>query len=367
MKLKLNLSVVMSCLAVAAATCGSPAVSQAQKRTLNSRNVYRGHLSTNSSAKAKAGGSFVSRGYKQRVEKMFGPSKRMRLQTYSTASGGDPSGEMLIVDGKNKGFFWDRQEEEIVVVMFVNAEDPTGVFVENLRPNDVVSVREMAGIASFSDNKDEKEALSGFIGLLATGASVAKPELKDALNKAQKEAEKLFGLIPNTGKKRTADGREAGKSSYARQEGGVIVCLPGSGGTFESGPRGKWGLTGSDRWIKEGKGARTDNRIPKHVKQAYFPIQGKYLHNSRKVTASGALIIAPWDYKFEDNKGFYRLHVHIKRGEPVDPDDIVVTSTTSGGSGKANRPRSPRPDVVDKRTPRRPSTTRPNVFDKRTP
>lgn len=309
-------------------------------------------------ASAKGSGSFVSRSYKKQVEAMYGPAKRTRFKAFSTADIG-VAGEMIVVDGdKNKGFFWDRKEDEIVVVMFINAADPLGVFVENLRPTDVISVREMAGMAAFSDYKAEKDAASGFIGLVADGVSAAKPELAPALKNAQKNAEKLFGLIPNKGKRRAADGRMRGKSSYARQEGGILVCLPGSGGTFESGGRGHWGLTDSPRWIKEGKGPRTDNRIPKHVIHAFFPIQPSNLfsadqsarHNTRKAGGTGALIVAPWDYKFEDNEGFYRVHVHIKRGEQIDPGKVVVLSKTPTGTAKLNRKNTRRPKVRDKRS-----------------
>src|SRR5262249_58138983 len=52
--------------------------------------------------------------------------------------------------GFGKGFVWDRADNEILLVMFINAADPLGISIEGMEAGDQVQVLSASGIASFS-------------------------------------------------------------------------------------------------------------------------------------------------------------------------------------------------------------------------
>jgi hypothetical protein len=49
-------------------------------------------------------------------------------------------------------------------------------------------------------------------------------------------------------------------------------------------------------------------------------LQGGGSTNRRVAGGDGAFLIAPWDYQFSDNFGFYRLEALVKRGTGKPPD-----------------------------------------------
>jgi hypothetical protein len=88
----------------------------------------------------------------------------------------------------------------------------------------------------------------------------------------------------------------------AREEGGIIVCLPQANAALYSGESEKL-------WVKK-PGPRTPDKYPPHVVgQGYFP--RLEADTEGVVTAPGEAIFLAWDWKFTDNVGFYRLNVHI--------------------------------------------------------
>jgi hypothetical protein len=90
----------------------------------------------------------------------------------------------------------------------------------------------------------------------------------------------------------------------ARQEGGVLVCLPAAHGVYSSGQDEKY-------WIKK-PGNRIDANRPDHVKNGGFLLRrGMGPYPSRE---AGDLSLVAWDHIFDDNVGFHELHVIMKRG-----------------------------------------------------
>ena len=91
----------------------------------------------------------------------------------------------------------------------------------------------------------------------------------------------------------------------------MIVSLPQPGVTTQIYYSGN--DDHQDRWIKK-PGTRDAAHLPNHVRQggAFFLLSGS--SNKRSVSADGNIIIAPWDHAFDDNFGFYRLDIVLKRG-----------------------------------------------------
>ena len=52
---------------------------------------------------------------------------------------------------------------------------------------------------------------------------------------------------------------------------------------------------------------------------AFFPRQGFGEHNTRTVRQSGPMYVLAWDWKFEDNAGFYKVFVKLTKGNGKPP------------------------------------------------
>ncbi len=224
--------------------------------------------------------------------------------------------------GFGKVFQWDRKDDKILLALFINAADDLGVSVAGLERGDVVQVSSASGIASFSEDKGNPTA-SSIVGLIATGAKAAaglsgNGEFVPLLNAAEAYAKDRFKATNAKTKRRDAFGVDPGSGHKARQEGGIIVCLPEAGGTLYSGES-------ESRWIKP-DGTRTDNHLPAHFPPgaAFFPMQGVPTYNTRTVYTNGELYVLPWDWKHDDNAGYYKVFVKLTKGTgPVDPGPIL--------------------------------------------
>ena len=138
--------------------------------------------------------------------------------------------------------------------------------------------------------------------VITAGETFAKDQFKATGSK--RELRDAFGAIPNSGGK-------------ARQEGGLLVCLPEAGGTFYSGDNDT-----KSRWV-QGTGDRTDDKIPAHIFGSFFPRQGFNDHNTRICQQSGVMYVVPWDWSFDDNAGYYKVYLKLKKGNGPPPPPII--------------------------------------------
>ncbi len=174
--------------------------------------------------------------------------------------------------GFGKTFIWDRADDQILLVMFINAADDMGVSVLGLQPNDVIQVTSAAGIASFSEDKGNPLA-SSIVGLIGVGAKAALgltglPEVVPIVDAAEKIAQEQFKATNAKTKRRNAFGVDPGSGHKAKQEGGLVISFPEAGEPYYSGNSDH-----KERWIKP-DGTRTDDHRPNHVVFGFFPIAG---------------------------------------------------------------------------------------------
>jgi hypothetical protein len=220
-------------------------------------------------------------------------------------------------EGFGQRFLWDRKDDEILLAIFVNAADNLGVSIENIRRSDIVSVTSASGIASFDEDTGNPLA-SSIVGLLAVGAKAGLgiagvPGVIPVINEVEQFAKERFKATNAKTKRRDAFGVDPGSGHKAKEEGGIIVTLPQASGPFYSGDDEH-----KKRWIKP-DGTRTDENLPEHIflGSAFFPRRRATRHNRRTVTSNGEIYVLAWDWKFEDNAGFYKVLVHIKKGPPL--------------------------------------------------
>jgi hypothetical protein len=216
-------------------------------------------------------------------------------------------------DGFGKQILWDANDPELALVIFLNAADPYGVMISGAKRTDSIEFIKSSGFASFSTDT-ENEGIPALIGIVAVGANLGAtafgaPEAAPLINAAAAFAKDRFKEKQVKTMRRDAFGEDPGTGHKARAEGGVIISMPEAQQIFYSG-----NADHKDRWIKA-PGTRDNAHRPDHVRNAYFLDNRSSNSNRRKSLAAGDFIISAWDHEFEDNVGFYRLHVLVKRGD----------------------------------------------------
>jgi len=216
--------------------------------------------------------------------------------------------------GFSPSFEFKPEMEKAALVAFLSAADLFGLLISGMTKFDTIEFVSAAGIASFSEDI-ENEGIASFIGVVATGASVVAssfgaPEVVPIIKSAEQFAKERFKEEKVKTKRRDAFGVDPSTQHKARQEGGVVVSMP-TGiimQTFYSGDDS----VESTRWIKK-PGDRTSKNLPDHMKgQGVFFLQpGK--QNKEMCRHDGSILIYPWDHKFEDNFGFYRLQIILEK------------------------------------------------------
>jgi hypothetical protein len=215
-------------------------------------------------------------------------------------------------DGFGKYIIWDPADSALALVVFLSAADFLGVMISGVRRTDTIEFVSATGLASFSEDT-KNEGAGAFIGLIAAGASATAtafgaPAAIPIIEAGAKFAKTQFKEEKVKTKRRDAFGVDPGSGHKARQEGGVIVSLPEARTSFYSGKS-------ESRWIKE-PGTRDAAHLPDHVRGAFFLLPGGGT-NRHIADADGDIFINAWDHIFEDNFGYYRLNVLLKRGKGV--------------------------------------------------
>lgn len=230
------------------------------------------------------------------------------IKADATTVGNPPTGFGL-------GFVWDRADNEALLVIFLNAADSLGVSIEGVQAGDQVQFLGASGVASFSEDKGDPLA-SSIVALIAAGAKVAAdeenaPEVKPLIDAAEQFAKDQFKATNAKNKRRDAFGVDPASGLKAREEGGVLICMPEAGGTFYSGDSDH-----KSRWI-QGDGVRSDDHLPSHVAGGFFPLQGRLDHNTRTAEQTAPMFVLPWDWNFDDNAGFYKVFLKLIKGNPT--------------------------------------------------
>jgi hypothetical protein len=220
--------------------------------------------------------------------------------------------------GFGKFVHWDEDDVALALVVFLNAADPLGVGIFGVTQGDTIEPIGSTGIASFSEDI-ENEGISSFIGIVAAGAKAGAaaygaPEAAPLIDAGAKFAQDRFKEKLVKTMRRDAFGVDPGTGVKARCEGGVLVCMPSARGAYYS---------GDGRCIKA-PGDRIDANRPAHLgRNAFFLRRGMGKTMSRE---GGDMYILAWDHIFEDNFGFYRLHLLLKRGALPPPPPPVEYS-----------------------------------------
>lgn len=248
---------------------------------------------------------------KKLVEGKFGKSVQKKVIAKSGAascSTFDQVGDQP--EGFGYNFNWCGNDEATLVA-YINAADQLGISITGVKAGDYVSISSASGIASFSEDKGNPTA-SSIVGFVGTVGKLIAPEFAPVIAAGEKFAQNQFKPTNAKTKRRDAFGVDPGSGHKAREEGGIVVCMPSQGGAVYSGNEDH-----EERWIKANE-TRFDQYRPAHALYSFFLVQGDS-YNTRQSIADGEIQILPWDWKFEDNAGYYKVFIHLKRGTLASP------------------------------------------------
>lgn len=235
-------------------------------------------------------------------------------------------------EGFGQGFVWGREDNQALLAVYLSAADVLGVSIEGLQAGDRIVVTAATGLASFAEDDGSLER--GLIGLIASGASVGAgiaghPEALPFIKAAEEFAKDQFRPEDIRTKVRDPYGVDPANGLFARQEGGVLVCLPEAGGTYYSGDsESRWiqASGGGSFWDFEanpGQGVRVPENYPDHVRRAFFLRREEVMALTPHTTRvdGGQAFLITWDFDFADNAGYYKLYVRLEKGQ-LDLGDV---------------------------------------------
>lgn len=254
--------------------------------------------------------------YKQLVAKKFGKMQRAnaKIRNGSGATNLCSSFDAPTGYPENFGqtFNWCKEDKELFLVAFVNAADEYGISIDGVNEGASISVSSAAGTAYFSKDKGNP-TISSIIGVAATVGEIVSPQLSPWINAAENFAKQQFKGTNEGTKRRDAFGLDPRTGLYARQEGGIIICLPEQGGAVLSGEKEWMQIKSHDTLMTNAIVKRYDQDCPASALGSFFLVNGDRNHNTRIAKQSGQIYILTWDWKHDDNAGFYKIFIHLKR------------------------------------------------------
>lgn len=158
--------------------------------------------------------------------------------------------------------------------------------------------------------------------MVATVGSAVAPELAPVLAAGEKFASEQFKAT-NAGKKRRDPFGSDEGGTFARQEGGIVISMPEQGGGVISGhddAKNRW-IKGNDTLLTKSNLPRKDEFRPYQADKSFFLVKGDRQHNTRQALLDGQIYITSWDWKHDDNAGYYKVFIHLKRASQLNNRD----------------------------------------------
>ena len=176
----------------------------------------------------------------------------------------------------------------------VSATDGSGIAIDNVKAKDELRIIDASGICSFSKGKAKLVrsivTVAAKVAADATGIGL----WKTATDSMRAELDK-HGDDDAAAKRRDAFGQEiGGGGDVAKEEGGLIVCLPAATGMVYS----------------SGKVRRGDNK-KQPPEGAFFLERGET--EPKKIPRAGVIRIGAFDSNFKDNAGCYEIKFSLTR------------------------------------------------------
>ena len=173
---------------------------------------------------------------------------------------------------------------------WINVADDHGIQISGVRAGDTIEIELISGIGYFAGASGWWRALSIAIEV---GKTVINPTANLASKIAAKGLEGVNKVVPKdekASKPRDGYGEKLDGTGMAREEGGIVVCPPITGGPKYAAERPDGGEKGQHG--------------------CFFPTRA---NRKVKVEKDGVLSIVAFDSKYADNAGRYEVKLNIAR------------------------------------------------------
>ena len=200
--------------------------------------------------------------------------------------------------------------EDVTLWANISANDDSGVSIQGIKEGDSITIENIAGISWFSDQSGLEKflstvhTLSAYVSAAGPAGSLIKSiaEQTDALtSQGEGEAPPGDGGLPRDGYGRDMNG------NFAREEGGIIVCMPSAHGPMYANEKNH--LDGDMEDV-----GRLKRFVKPHMqKKCFFPVRigdGMMQEYARE---PGVVYILAFDSKYGDNAGSYEVKLRITR------------------------------------------------------
>jgi hypothetical protein len=250
-------------------------------------------------------------------------------------------------DGFGKDFMWDRKDQSIILVMFINTADNLGSSISNLKAGDTIQITSATGTAGFSKDTGHP-LLSSIVGLLAAGTKAVLDATGDSAFDPVVAAAEQFAKDQFKGTGAAQQIRDAfgvdESGGFALAEGGVIVVLPQAQGPYYSANSDH-----RDHWASQPPKGSDRRGLPKFLQSTSsnppstdpFHFLSHSQPNVFTCTQDGEAYILAWDQAvaYGDNTGFYKVFVHISQPPTGQPPPVIL---------KEKKTTTPKKDSKDK-------------------
>ncbi|MCP3942967.1 MAG: hypothetical protein GY710_15980 [Desulfobacteraceae bacterium] len=214
---------------------------------------------------------------------------------------------------------------------YVSANDDKGLIIDGIEKGDTFHIENASGIASF-----DKTSLDFVAGIIAVANAITKTGLEvltegsstvfnGVFDEAAKTLEQQFSGKEIKHCRRDAYGQDPGTDDYAKNEGGLIICMPKAHGALYA--------TDGNRFQNNDvhdKG-RLTKYYSKNVKNmnSFFPCTRSGGQMKGVADTDGSINILSFDQNFEDNCGYYELKISVVRGG----NDVAAIRTSMEDKG----------------------------------
>lgn len=207
----------------------------------------------------------------------------------------------------------------------VSSTDRNGLVIDGVKEGDILEIQEVSGICSFSESSNS--VLAGFVGIAAgileDGTDViTKGRGKETHKAISEQSKDLRENLSKSIKEKHRDGygKDPRTGDFAKNEGGIIVCMPKAKGPIYASP---------DNHLKDG--AKKQGRKNKFYSEEIKNKNSFFLYNDGKTSnlkaiakTSGAINILCFDSIFDDNGGSYTVKCVITRKHDKSPHTATV-------------------------------------------
>lgn len=206
------------------------------------------------------------------------------------------------------------QAEAYKLWTIISANDEVGITISNVKEGDEIVINSSSGIASFKESS--MKLLKAGIGLANAIGNVAvlyatEGAAEPFLGSWNSFVDEATDTIGDTVKhaRRDSYGRDPGTGDYAKDEGGLIVCMP----------KAKGAVYATDDYHLEGGAkhhGRKEEYYPSRVKEdknVFYPCNVDGGLMSQVASEAGTVNILAFDEKFSDNAGAYTTEIYILR------------------------------------------------------